>query len=122
MLVRGIILPLLTTRNTVITRLEINVSQFGLLTHFTHNPARSYTTSELASVMEMKQPEITKLVSVLLEKGALSAKFDSFDKSKRHLSITDKGMTLCRDVMQTLQPEIALLFSDLQDDEIQRML
>ncbi len=65
--VMGIIQQLMTTRkNKIFASLDINVSQFGLLTHFTHNPTRSWTISELATVMEMNQPGITKLASALL--------------------------------------------------------
>ncbi|RKF17540.1 MarR family transcriptional regulator [Alginatibacterium sediminis] len=122
-MVMGIVQQLMDTRkNILFSGFEINVSQFGLLSHFSHTPSRSWTISELATVMEMNQPGITKLVSVLLDKGLLSAQLDSVDKRKRHLSITSRGVRLCGEIMVKLQPEITKTFSALQDQELQQML
>lgn len=119
----GIIQQLMTTRsNKLFKNLSINNSEFGLLSHFSHKPARSWTVSELAEVMEMNQPGITKLVTNLIAKSALSAELDEFDKRKRHLTITDQGLNLCADIMQQLQPDISLCFKEWQDDELQILL
>jgi DNA-binding MarR family transcriptional regulator len=66
----GIIQQLLTTRqNRLFAHRELNLSQFGLLNHFTHDPERNWTITELVEVMEMNQPGITKIASELLDKG-----------------------------------------------------
>ncbi|PKF63433.1 MarR family transcriptional regulator [Psychromonas sp. psych-6C06] len=119
----GIIQQLMTTRTQKLFKsLSITSSEFGLLTHFSHRPDRSWTISELAQVMEMNQPGITKLVASLLDKAALIATTDEFDKRKRHLSITKQGLNLCAEVMQKLQPDISLCFTDWQDEELETFL
>ncbi|MCP5078193.1 MAG: winged helix-turn-helix transcriptional regulator [Psychromonas sp.] len=119
----GIIQQLMNTRsNKLFKNLAVNNSEFGLLSHFSHNPQRSWTVSELAEVMEMNQPGITKLVTNLITKSALSVEIDEFDKRKRHLMISKQGLQLHNEVMEKLQPDISLCFSDWQDEELQQLL
>jgi DNA-binding MarR family transcriptional regulator len=123
MIVTGIIQQLMHTRtHKLFKNFTISTSEFSLLSHFSHKPERSWIISELVEVMEMNQPGITKLVASLSEKSALSAKIDEFDKRKRHLTITQKGLQLYNDIMQKLQPDISLCFADWQDKELQQML
>ncbi len=123
MIVQGIIQQLMTTRkNKMFKKLALTTSEFSILSHFSHNPKRSWTVSELAEVMEMNQPGITKLVAHLIEKLALSVHVDKFDKRKRHLLITQQGLRLCTEVMEKLQPDISLCFKDWQDEELAQLL
>jgi len=123
MILLGIIQQLMTTRsNKLFKNMALNSSEFSLLSHFSHNPQRSWTVSELAEVMEMNQPGITKLVTNLISKSALSVEVDEFDKRKRHLMISKQGLQLCNEVLQKLQPDIGLCFADWQDEELQQLL
>ena len=116
----GIIQQLLTTRqNRLFAKRELSLSQFGLLNHFTHAPERSWTITELVEVMEMNQPGITKIVTVLLDKRLLQSKADKTDKRKRYLNITKKGMTLCEDTFQSLLPEISDIFGEWHNQELE---
>jgi DNA-binding MarR family transcriptional regulator len=122
MVVLNIIQKLLNTRQSkLFSHQELTVTQFGLLTHFTHNPERSWLVTELAEVMEMNQPGITKTVTALLEKGLLSATLDKHDRRKRHLKITQQGQTSCADTMQSLMPDISHCFSDWEDGDLTQM-
>ena len=123
MMVTGIIQQLMNTRmHKLFKNFTISTSEFSLLSHFSHKPARSWIISELVEVMEMNQPGITKLVASLIEKSALTAEVDEFDKRKRPLTITQQGLQLCAEVMQKLQPDVSRCFSDWQDQELQQML
>jgi len=123
MILQGIIQQLMATRNQkLFSCLSLSTSEFSLLSHFSHKPERSWTISELANVMEMNQPGITKLVMNLTAKSALTSRADEFDKRKRHLSITRQGLQLCTEVMQKLQPDISLCFNDWSDQELQQLL
>ncbi len=118
-ILQGIIQQLMTTRsNELFKKLALTTSEFGIINHFSHQPTRSWTVSELAQVMEMNQPGITKLVANLIDKSALSATTDAFDKRKRHLLITQQGLNLCAETMEKLQPDIRLCFADWQDDQL----
>lgn len=96
----------------------LTASQFGVLNHFSHNPKRSWTISELAHVMEMNQPGITKIVTVLLDKALLNSAEDKHDKRKKHLTITPQGLTTCQQVLSSLTPDIEHLFSSWEDQEL----
>ena len=117
----GIIRQLLTTRqNRLFADRELTLSQFGVLNHFVHDPQRSWTITELADVMEMNQPGITKIVSVLVDKDLLRSQPDKIDKRKRHLTITQKGLTFCEDTFQSLLPEISQMFAGWSDNSLKQ--
>jgi DNA-binding MarR family transcriptional regulator len=112
----GIIQQLMTTRqNRLFEGRELTLPQFGVLNHFTHAPEQSWTVTDLAEVMEMNQPGITKIVAVLIDQGLLSATPDQSDKRKRYLKITPKGLMLCRHTFQSLLPEISQVFRGWDD-------
>lgn len=119
----GIVQQLMGTRmQQLIKPLGVSSSEFALLNHFSHQPTRSWTISELAKVMEMNQPGITKVVANLIEKGALVATQDKTDKRKRHLTITGQGLQLGRDSMARLAPDIGACFADWQEQELDQLL
>ena len=116
----NIIQQLMTTRqNRLFANRELSLSQFGLLNHFTHDPERSWTITELVEVMEMNQPGITKIATVLLDKGLLLSKADETDKRKRYLSISDKGIALSANTFQSLLPEISDIFGEWPNQELE---
>ena len=123
MIVTGINQQLIQTRTKKLFKnFTISTSEFSLLSHLRHNPERSWIISELVEVMEMNQPGITKLVASLCNKSAINTEVDKFDRRKRHISISQKGLQICNEVLQKLQPDISLCFSDWQDSELQMML
>ena len=116
----GIIRQLMTTRqNNLFADLELTLSQFGVLNHFVHDAQRSWTITDLANVMEMNQPGITKIVSVLIDKGLLQSQLDEVDKRKRHLTITQKGLNFCDDTYRALLPEMSHMFVEWNDSSLQ---
>lgn len=119
MIVLGIINQLLTTRySRVFKGLPLNQSQFGVLNHFTHTPDKSWLVSDLANVMEINQPGITKIVAVLIDKGLLASTTGQGDKRKRNLKITKKGLSVCEKMVQSLLPDISLTLSDWSNRDL----
>jgi DNA-binding MarR family transcriptional regulator len=117
----GIIQQLMTTRqNCLFAGRELSLSQFALLNHFTHESERSWTVTELAEVMEMNQPGITKIVTLLLDKGLLQSTPDKTDKRKRYLTISKKGLALCAEAFQSLLPDISQVFSEWDDRSLKQ--
>ena len=109
----GIIQQLMTTRqNRLFEGKPLTLSQFGVLNHFTHEPDRRWTVTDLAEVMEMNQPGITKIVTLLVNQGLLSSTPDQHDKRKRFLQITRKGQLLCADTFRSLLPEMSQVFGE----------
>ncbi|WP_026340213.1 MarR family winged helix-turn-helix transcriptional regulator [Amphritea japonica] len=118
----GIIRQLMATREAkLFANVSLNPSQFGVLNHFTHNPERSWTVTELAGVMEMNQPGITKVVTVLLDKKLLESGADKEDKRRRYLKITPQGLKLCDEILGSLLPDISHIFESWEDGEISQM-
>ncbi len=117
----GIIQQLMSTRhNRLFAGQELTLSQFSVLNHFTHEAQRSWTITELANVMEMNQPGITKIVTVLLKQNLLQSKPDKIDKRKRHLTITQQGLMFCTNTFRKLLPEISQLFVEWNDSSLEQ--
>ena len=117
----GIIQQLMTTRqNRLFAGLGLSLSQFALLNHFTHEPDRSWTVTELAEVMEMNQPGITKVVTHLIDKGLLTSSPDETDGGKRYLNISKKGLTLCNETLKSLLPDISQVFSEWNESSLKQ--
>ena len=115
----GIIGQLQTTREEkLFAGLEINRSQFAVLNHFTHTPERSWTVSELAEVMEMNQPGITKIVQHLLTKKMLATHVDQQDSRKKQLKITPAGLQYCGQTLSLLLPDIQQIFAGWDDSTL----
>lgn len=70
--------------------------------------------------MEMNQPGITKIVTVLVNKNLLSSIPDELDKRKRYLKITQKGLELCHDTFQSLLPYISNVFGEWDEGSLKQ--
>ena len=115
----GIVGQLQTTRQEkLFSRLEINRSQFTVLHHFSHTPERSWTVSELAAVMEMNQPGITKIIQRLVAKKMLVAHADAQDSRKKQLKITQSGLNFCSQTLLLLLPDVQQIFADWDDSAL----
>lgn len=122
MMLLGIVRQLMASREAkLFADLSLNPSQFGVLNHFTHDPQRSWTITELAAVMEMNQPGITKIVTVLINKGLLLSQSDSDDKRRRYLKISAQGLGLCDDILSSLGPDISHIFTGWDNAELSQM-
>ena len=122
MVLLGIVRQLMATREAkLFAGMSLSPSQFGVLNHFTHNPTRSWTVTELAQVMEMNQPGITKIVNTLLDRRLLKSRSDTEDKRRRHLQTTNQGLKLCEEVIAALLPDISHTFGSWEDTELSQM-
>ncbi|MCF6259109.1 MAG: MarR family winged helix-turn-helix transcriptional regulator [Gammaproteobacteria bacterium] len=119
MVLLGIINQLMTTRtNKLFSNAALTPSQFGVLVHFTHQPERTWMVTELATVIEMNQPGITKIVGVLEKKRLLEVQINPLDKRKRYLKITPLGLKVSSDLFTKLQPDITHTFSCWDKSEL----
>lgn len=98
--------------------LELNLTQMSLLNHFSWQPQNASTITQLAKVMGINQPGITKAVNVLVEKGCLVK--DSFTEDARikHLTITEAGLALLNQARYACYPAIEQAFGALETTEL----
>lgn len=122
MVLLGIIRQLIATREAkLFAGVELNPSQFGVLNHFTHSPERTWTVTSLAEVMEMNQPGITKIVTVLLDRKLLESRSDAADSRRRNLKITANGLELCESIMKSLLPDVSYIFKNWEDADLTKL-
>lgn len=100
----------------------INQSQFNLLNHFSHNPDKEWTISQLADVMQMNQPGITKVVNKLSEFGLIDIRKDEQDGRKKWLKINQRGLDKVQSAFFSFLPTIDKCFEQWSEPQLQEML
>ncbi len=100
----------------------LNPSQFDLLTHFMRHADTPQTVSQLASVMQMNQPGITKVVNKLHEMGLLDIKKDAQDGRKKWVSINPAGLDKVTQAYQGFAPFMSQTFEDWDLEEMTQTL
>ncbi len=103
----GIINQLANTRlNRVLSELDLPLAQFMLLTHFSNNPQKGWTVTQLAKVMEVNQPAMTKTTQRLLKKALLRVEPDKQDKRTKIFFVTDQGLKSLVKSWEKLSPDM----------------
>ncbi|MDD1793916.1 MarR family winged helix-turn-helix transcriptional regulator [Enterovibrio sp. ZSDZ42] len=100
----------------------LNQSQFNLLNHFSHQPEREQTISQLAQVMQMNQPGLTKVVNKLAEQGLVDVRKDDEDGRKKWIKINANGLARVQSAFKSFLPNIDQCFDQWDDDEMRQML
>jgi DNA-binding MarR family transcriptional regulator len=115
----GIIDQLATTRaNQILADGNLPLAQFVMLNHFSHDPARASSVSEVARDFQAPQPGITKMLQRLVRKGFLAIRPDPVDgRIKRHL-LTPAGQEAHQAAVRRLLPEIARIFADWPAEDV----
>ena len=99
----------------------LNMTSISLLSHFSRNPDRSCTISELVNVMGIHQPGITKATGSMLERGWLRRETNENDARIKHLFITDLGLATLRKAQELTFPLLLEGFADLDAEELQQL-
>ncbi|MDN3680861.1 MarR family winged helix-turn-helix transcriptional regulator [Vibrio tapetis subsp. quintayensis] len=100
----------------------INQSQFNLLVHFSHHPEREQTISQLAEVMQMNQPGITKVVNKLVDMGLVGIRKDSHDGRKKWISINQNGLDKSQSAFMSFLPMVDRCFEGWDAKQLNEML
>ncbi len=110
-------------RDIISQNLGVSTQQWLLLLHLCHDPNLADSTrpgpakqpllaSELASVLNVSRPNITKMINTLLEKNLIEQVGDAVDKRRKRLILSELGVQL----LATLQPHRELLNTTLLDN------
>lgn len=99
--------------------LELNLTQMSLLNHFSRQPDKTQTITELAKVMGINQPGVTKAVNALVDKGCLIKQDFAEDARIKLIKITQAGLNLLNQARAECYPTIEQAFGVLNDAELQ---
>jgi len=100
---------------------ELNMTQLSLLSHFSHAPERSWTISQLATVMTVNQPGLTKASKNLLDNQWLRREEDARDARIKHLFITKEGLSVLTEAKESTLPLLTEVYSSLSDEALSSM-
>lgn len=100
----------------------INQSQFDLLNHFSHNPEKEHTISQLAEVMQMNQPGITKVVNKLSEMDLIEIRKDDQDGRKKWIRINQQGLDKVQSAFMSFLPTVNQCFEEWDEKQVEEML
>ncbi|MFT7559206.1 MAG: DNA-binding MarR family transcriptional regulator [Flavobacteriales bacterium] len=101
--------------------LGLNMTSVSLLNHFSWDPKRSWTVSELVQVMGIHQPGITKAVKSMLDKGFLTRQVDEHDARVKHLFVSDLGMKTLAQVRELTFPILAEAYAAVPDSQLEAL-
>ena len=99
--------------------LELNLTQMSLLNHFSWHPEKTQTITELAKVMGINQPGVTKAVNALVDKRCLIKENFAEDARVKLVKITSAGLSLLNQARAACYPVIEQVFGVLDDTELQ---
>lgn len=98
--------------------LGINFTQMCLLNHFSWQPEKTSSITELTEVMAINQPGVTKAVGALAEKGFLE-KIDSVEDARvKQVKITAQGLALLDQARMACYPSVESAFGCLDNEEL----
>jgi DNA-binding MarR family transcriptional regulator len=106
-------------RDILSQNLGISTQQWLILLHLGKDPNIEYLNkgdhdkpllaSDLADALNVSRPNITNLINVLIEKELVKQVEDKYDKRRKQLTLSEKGV----EILESLQPQRELLNSDL---------
>lgn len=96
----------------------LNMTQISILTHFARIRDSSHTVSELADIMSMNQPGVTKAVNTLVKKSLLNKQRDENDGRVSHLTLTSEGLAALRKAQQGCLPLLERTFGELSEEDL----
>ncbi len=97
----------------------LNPSQFDLLTHLMRHSDKPQTVSQLAQVMQMNQPGVTKVVNKLHQMKFINIEKGEHDGRKKWVSITPLGLTKVKEAYESLAPYLSKAFEEWDLEEMQ---
>ncbi|MEZ8082168.1 MarR family winged helix-turn-helix transcriptional regulator [Enterovibrio norvegicus] len=100
----------------------LNQSQFNLLNHFSHQPEREQTISQLAQVMQMNQPGLTKVVNKLADQGLVDIRKDDADGRKKWIKINEEGLSKVQAAFMRFLPVMDQCFDQWDSEDMRQML
>ncbi|MCG8335213.1 MAG: MarR family transcriptional regulator [Proteobacteria bacterium] len=118
----GIINQLATTRlNRVLGEIDLPMAQFSLLAHYSNSPERGWTVTELARVMEVNQPAMTKTTQRLLKKGYLKMVQEKADKRVKSFYVTENGLKVLLSAWDKLGPDITRIAQEWNSEDLKTL-
>lgn len=80
----------------------INLSEWAILGQL--HSRGSLTTTEIAALLDVEIPYITRMLKLLAEKELVAASFNDEDKRSRDITLTAKGKSLIEEIEVSLEP------------------
>lgn len=118
----GVANQLTTTRfNQLMAESNLPLPQFTILNHFSRDPSKRLTITQLASAFQANQPAITKTVQHLIKKGYLDVQGSQEDKRIKYHSITAAGLAAHQQAIARILPDAQLIFAEWSSEEIETL-
>jgi DNA-binding MarR family transcriptional regulator len=108
-----------TRFNRALRPLGLSMTQVSVLARLTGPDGA--TVGELAQVMEVHQPGISKIVTGLTARGAVQVTTVRADARRRLIRLTPAGHQLLDQARKALHPEATAIFGDLDDAQLETL-
>lgn len=114
----GIVNQLYRTRMSVIAgRGDLTPTKLALLSHLSRHDG-PVSIGELAEVLEINQPGVTKVVRRLAEDGLVTVEASAEDRRRRLVAVTATGLDRMGTTLALVSTDMATWFEGWSDDDL----
>lgn len=99
-----------TAANRRLRDLDLTLTDFVMLNHFSHRPEEGRTVGRIAAALQQPQPGVTKTAQKLAARGWLRETPNPADGRSKILHLTPAGGVRHRDAIARLAPDLAAAF------------
>lgn len=107
--------------NSKLNKYDITFSQFSVLHYLFSKNGTQVTQKDIEEFLELKHPTVIGILKRLEHKGFVHCIINSEDKRYRNVLLTEKALTLKKDLDQNKEMLDDILKKGLSDDEIQQL-
>jgi DNA-binding MarR family transcriptional regulator len=103
--------------NTVLNRFNLNTTEWMIL-GVLYESATGLRTTDIANMLEVEVPLITRLSRILAKEGLIQNSVNSRDRREKPLSLTERGNQMIAKVERALARRTERLEDGLSDGEV----
>ena len=104
--------------NRALAPQQMNMTHMSIMQHLTRFPAQHPTITELANVMEMNQPAVTKAIKAMEILGWIERAQDPMDARSSRVALTIKGKSEMAAAQEACMPLLTEAFAGLDAGEM----
>lgn len=104
---------------TLLAEFDLTFGQFSILNHMARPDLMGGTrVSEIAGVVALKQPAVTKAMAKFEEKGFVQVEASEQDQRAKCVRLTAKGRAALQRIQHRTAPDLAQMFGTMPTDRL----
>jgi DNA-binding MarR family transcriptional regulator len=107
---------------SLLAKHDLTFGQFSILNHICRpDLAEGTSVSEIAAVVSLKQPAVTKAMAKFEIMGLVHLEANDHDLRAKRIKVTKKAQTTLQKIQKTVAPDLAQIFGQLTPESLERL-